>query len=83
MSLPTVRVVFTRRRHPGSLLLRVFLWSAWSHCAIVDGGQIIEAAATGGVRARPLADLLAESSHHAFVDLPCRDPASVRAAAAN
>lgn len=81
MSLPTVRVVFTRRRHPGSLLLRVFLWSAWSHCAIVDGGQIIEAAATGGVRVRPLADLLAESSHHAFVDLPCRDPASVLAAA--
>lgn len=81
MNRETVRVVFTRRRHPGSLLLRAFLWSGWSHCAIVDGDKIIEAAASGGVRVRPLAELVAESSRHQFVDIPARDPASVIAAA--
>jgi uncharacterized protein YycO len=76
-----VRVIFTRRRHPGSLLLRVALWSAWSHCAIIDGDQVIEAAATGGVRVRPLADLIADSSEHDIRHLPARDAASVIAAA--
>lgn len=76
-----VRVIFTRRRHPGSLLLRVALWSSWSHCAIVDGDQVIEAAATGGVRVRPLADLVAESSRTQLLEIPTRDPASVIAAA--
>ena len=76
-----VRLVFTRRRHPGSVLLRAFLWSAWSHCAIVDGVDIIEAAADGGVRIRELGDLLRESSEHAFVDVPTSDARAVIAAA--
>lgn len=81
MSLPTVRVIFTRRRHPGSLLLRAFLWSAWSHCALIDGEHIIEAAATGGVKFRPLAELQAESSHWTIVDIPAADPSAVLQAA--
>lgn len=79
--MSAVLVIFTRRHHPGSLLLRVALWSSWSHCAIVDGDQVIEAAALGGVRARPLADLVAESSRTAVLEIPARDPASVIAAA--
>lgn len=77
----TVRVVFCRRHHLGSLLLRTFLWSGWSHCAIVDGDEVIEAAAPGGVRARPLADLIAESSKYEIIDFPARNPAAVIAAA--
>lgn len=49
----TVRVVFCRKHHVGSLLLRAFLWSGWSHCAIIDGDEVIEAVAPDGVRARP------------------------------
>ena len=51
----SVQVIFTRSHAIGSLLLRTALWSPWSHCAIVDGEEVIEAAAFGGVRARPLA----------------------------
>lgn len=76
-----VRLVFTRRRHPGSLLLRVFLWSSWSHCALVDGDYVLEAAASGGVRARPLEDLVAESSRHAYLDIPTGKAADIHAAA--
>ena len=77
----TVRVVFCRKHHVGSLLLRAFLWSGWSHCAIIDGDEVIEAVAPDGVRARPLADLLAESSRFEVLDFPARDPAAVIAAA--
>lgn len=76
-----VRVVFTRRRSLGSLLLRTFLWSAWSHCAIIDGDKVIEAAAFGGVRVRPLGELLGEASGFAILSVPAANPATVIAAA--
>lgn len=66
----TVRVVFTRNHSPGSVLLRALLWSKWSHCAIVDGDHVIEAAAFHGVRERQLSDLLAGSSKWEIVDFP-------------
>ena len=71
-----LRVVFTRRHHVGSVLLRVAQWSAWSHCAIVDGQAVIEAVAPDGVQGRPIADLLMHSSRHEVVELPCPDPAA-------
>lgn len=74
------RVIFTRNHTPGSILLRTFLWSPWSHCAIVDGEEVIEAAAFGGVRARPLADMLADATKMAILTLP-GDPQAVIAAA--
>jgi uncharacterized protein YycO len=77
----TVRIIFTRRRNAFSLLLRTFLWSAWSHVAIVDGDQVVEAVTFHGVRVRPLADLLRDSSRHEFVDVPVADAAAVIAAA--
>lgn len=75
--MKAVRLVFTRRHHIGSLFLRAFLWSEWSHCAIVDGDYVIEAAAGAGTRCRPLVDLLAESSKYEFVDVPVRSPDAV------
>lgn len=78
MSIP---VIFCRKHAIGSVVLRGFLWSAWSHCAIIDGDEVIEAAAPGGVRVRPLADLLGESSRYEIIDFPARDPAAVVAAA--
>lgn len=76
-----VKVVFARQHRVASLLLRTFLWSAWSHCAVVDGDEVIEASALHGVRTRPLADLLADASQYEVVDVPSLNPAAVIAAA--
>lgn len=76
-----VRVIFTRNHKIGSIILRGFLWSAWSHCAIIDGDEVIEAAAPGGVRVRPLADLIADSTKWEIIEIPCKNPAAVIAAA--
>ena len=78
-----VGVVFCRRRHPGSALLRVALWSAWSHCALIDGDDVIEATAFHGVRRRPLLDLQREASQYAIVQIPAADPRAVLDAAAS
>ena len=76
----SVQIIFTRSHAIGSLLLRTALWSPWSHCAIVDGEEVIEAAAFGGVRARPLADMLADATKMAFVTLPGDEHAVIAAA---
>lgn len=76
----TVQVVFTRKHALGSILLRTALWSPWSHCAIVDGYEVIEAAAFGGVRVRPLADMLVQATKAAMIVLP-GEPEKVIAAA--
>ena len=77
----SVRIVFIRHRNISSLLLRTFQWSAWSHVAIVDGDEVIEATAWHGVSVRSLSDLLADSSHHEFIDVPSANPKAVIAAA--
>lgn len=77
----TVRVVFTRKHHIGSVLLRAFLWSGWSHCAIIDDNYVIEAVAGVGVRRRLLSDLIAESSKWEIVDFPSSNPEAVLASA--
>lgn len=81
MSARTVRIVFSRRRNLGSVLLRTFLWSAWSHCAIVDGDHVIEAAAPHGVLRRPLVEMLAQASKFEIIDVPARSALAVIAAA--
>lgn len=72
----TVTVIFTRKRSLGSVLLRAWMHSRFSHCALVDtqAGTVIEAS-VHGVRERPLADLKAESSYFEELQLPCADPA--------
>lgn len=76
----TVQVVFSRNHTPGSILLRAALWSPWSHCALVDGDTVIEAAAFRGVRERPLHDFMADATKAAVLSLP-GDPGAVIAAA--
>lgn len=79
--MSAVRIVFTRRHTLGSVLLRAALWSAWSHCALLDGDEVVEAVAFHGVRERPLAELLAESSEHEIIEIPASNPEAVIAAA--
>lgn len=75
--MPSITVVFTRRRALGSVLIRAWMHSRFSHCALVDteAQTVIEATARRGVIERPLAELLAESSYHETVRIPCRAPA--------
>lgn len=79
----TVSVIFTRTNTVLSFLLQMFLWSPWSHCAIIDGNEIIEAAAKHGVRRRLLAELIAESSKYEILDFVCDDPSKIHEAASN
>lgn len=76
----TVRVVFSRNHTPGSILLRAALWSPWSHCAIVDGDTVIEAAAFHGVRERPLLDFMADATKADVLELPGGAAAIIAAA---
>lgn len=73
----TVRVIFSRRHHIGSLLLRTFMWSAWSHCGIIAGDEVIEAVAGKGVVITPLAEFQKHASKWTIVKIPAADPAAV------
>lgn len=77
----TVRLLFTRRRSLGSVFLRTALWSAWSHVAIIDGDEVIEAVMGTGVRSHPLSASIADASEWEVVEVPCRVPDAVIAAA--
>lgn len=76
----TVRLLFTRRHALGSLFLRTALWSSWSHVAIIDGDEVIEATGSG-VRVWPLRHAIADASEHEIVAVPCTVPDGVIAAA--
>lgn len=79
--MKTVRVIFSRRHHLGSLALRTFLWSAWSHCGIVDGDQVIEALMFKGVTTRSLEEFKQNASKWEIIEIPADDPAAVITAA--
>lgn len=66
-----MRLIFTRQHSIGSLLIRFFTWSRWSHVAILeDDSMVIDSTFLhGGVRRRPLAELLAQASRHQMLDL--------------
>lgn len=74
-----VEVIFTRRHALGSLALRAFMWSKWSHCGIVDreAGCVIEATAKHGVRATPLSEVLEHSSKTLLVKIPVQNARAV------
>ena len=75
-----IRVVFCRSNRMRSWIIRAITWSAWSHVALVDGDEAIEAV-WPGVRAAPLSNVLEHYAAHAFADLPCADPAAALQAA--
>ncbi|HJW26438.1 MAG TPA: YiiX/YebB-like N1pC/P60 family cysteine hydrolase [Rhodocyclaceae bacterium] len=75
-----MRVLFCTSRLPGAALIRAVTWSAWSHVALVDGDQVIEAV-WPAVRVAPLAEVIASHSDHVIADLPCHSPEDVIKAA--
>lgn len=71
----------TNPTNPLSWLIRAGSWSKWSHVAIIDGDDVIEAIALHGVVTTPLATRQAEDRSWQVVTLPCADPQAVIAAA--
>jgi len=80
-----VRVLFTRRHHPGSVAIRAFTWSAWSHVDLIDDScsvpVLIGAIALQGVVQESLEQRLAKASRAALVEFPVSNAAAVIAAA--
>lgn len=79
--MQTVRLLFSTTGNPFSWGIRTITWSRWSHVALVDGADVIEAVAIHGVRRAPLVQRLQEARHYAFAELPCMDPEIIIAAA--
>lgn len=77
----TVKVMFSRKRLPVSLLIRLVTWSSFSHCEILDGNELIGADMIHGVMVTPLDQRLRASSYVSVVDFPCEDPDAVIKAA--
>lgn len=72
-----VKVIFSRSPNIGSLFLRTFMWSAWSHSAVIDGDEVIEATMTKGVTVRTLSDFKNHASKWEIIEIPTEDPAAV------
>jgi len=79
--MQSVKILFTRRRMIGSLLIRGVTWSAFSHVEIVIDDQVIGANMLGGVSITPLKERLEKSSYAAMVNIPCSDAQAVKQAA--
>lgn len=75
-----MRVLFCTSKLPGAFLIRTITWSDWSHVALIDGEEAIEAT-WPAVRVAPLSEVIAKHSAFVVVDIPCDDPAAVIAAA--
>ena len=75
-----MRVLFCTSKLPGAVLIRTITWSDWSHVALIDGEEAIEAT-WPAVRVAPLSEIIAKHSAFVVVDIPCDDPAAVIAAA--
>ena len=79
----TVSLLFSTSLHPMSAVIRACTWSNWSHVAVIDGDEVIEATAPAGVRRFPVVQAIDHAKRGQIVELPCRDPGAVIAAAAS
>lgn len=68
-----MKLLFTRRHHIGSWLIRMVTWSEYSHVDIVlDDEFIIGAVAFKGVQKIRLDDRLAKASKSVVMDIPVK-----------
>ena len=75
-----MRVLLCTTDKIGSRIIRAVTWSRWSHAAIIDGDEIIEAV-WPRVRVSPLADALASHPRWVIIGIPVADEALAIAAA--
>lgn len=81
--MDTISLLFCNSPDFVSRAIRVFTWSRWSHVALIDGYCAIEALPGEGVIMTETQDVLLRSREFELVELPCRNPEAVRAAAAS
>lgn len=74
------RVLFCTSQQPGAIAIRGLTWSDWSHVALVDGEEVIEAT-WPTVCATPLDDVLAKHSLCVIVEFSDVDGAAIIQAA--
>lgn len=82
--MPALHVVYSRNHGVGSALIRLAAWGGkWSHAAILDGLDVIEARAWQGVVRTPLPIHCAHASRYEIVEIECPDPDAARRFAAS
>lgn len=65
-----VTLIFSKSKHPISILIRLVTWSHWSHVGIVDGDKVIEASGKHGVIETPLAEFKARYDKWELAEAP-------------
>lgn len=64
-----ITLLFTAKKAPGSIFIRVATWSRWSHVALVCGdGSVIEAIGFKGVRRIPFEEAIHGSFRFSLVE---------------
>lgn len=71
-----VTILFSKRVHPGSWLIRMATWSEWSHVELVlPDGRLLGAAAPHGVQYDTMENRLRIASEVALMQLPGNEEA--------
>lgn len=66
-----IKLLFSRRNHPGSWLIRAVSWSEWSHVEIIlPDGRLLGAAAPQGVGLSTYEERMAIAAHAAIMYFP-------------
>ena len=68
-----VPLIFARSNQVGSLAIRLFTWSRWSHVGIIDGDAVIEAVGFKGVVVTPLEEFKQRYSTYEIAYAPVED----------
>ena len=74
-----MKIIFCTSNGISSRIIRGITWSEFSHVAVIDGDEVIEAVYPH-VRVTPLADIIARHSRCAIVEIPCDEKAAILAA---
>lgn len=74
-----VSVLFSKRVHPGSWLIRAATWSDWSHVdLILPDGRLLAAAAPHGVQYYSQEERLSIASAAAIMHFPCSEEQALK-----
>jgi hypothetical protein len=65
-----VKVVFGSNWKPASLFIKLFTWSRWCHCGIVDGEYIIDTTLATGCRRILITEWVKHYSKYEVMDFP-------------
>ena len=70
-----MKVIFAKSSRPIPLLIRLFTWSRWHHCAAImeDGKTVIEASGGKGVIETKLADFVKRYRDWEIAEIDCVD----------